>query len=201
MSIIKGVLFDFGNVLTSPTPPDFLKPLADIARIPLADFQPLYWQDRLAFDRGDLSIEQFWSDLGQRRNLHYDAQTIDHLSQLDANLWVNHLNADMLSWIPKLRGSGYRVGILSNAPTTVARALEPKLPKLDMALFSADVRLVKPEAEIYRIALERLGTSAPQTLFLDDLEVNVRAAETLGIQAILFQPPFKKALQTLANLL
>jgi putative hydrolase of the HAD superfamily len=100
-----------------------------------------------------------------------------------------------------LRGSGYRVGILSNAPTTVARALEPKLPKLDMALFSADVRLVKPEAEIYRIALERLGTSAPQTLFLDDLEVNVRAAETLGIQAILFQPPFKKALQTLANLL
>ena len=49
-------------------------------------------------------------------------------------------------------------------------------------------KLRKPDPRIYQRALQLLGVSAAETLFLDDLEVNVTAAEQLGINAIKVGP-------------
>ncbi len=43
----------------------------------------------------------------------------------------------------------------------------------------------KPNPAIFRLALDRLGGLAPErTVFLDDSEGNVKAAKSLGMQAI-----------------
>ncbi|WP_281268266.1 HAD-IA family hydrolase [Arthrobacter livingstonensis] len=42
--------------------------------------------------------------------------------------------------------------------------------------------LAKPAAEIFDIALSRAGRSPQETLFIDDRDENLRAAEALGIQ-------------------
>jgi putative hydrolase of the HAD superfamily len=46
---------------------------------------------------------------------------------------------------------------------------------------SSEVGVAKPEARIFRLALERAGVGAEQALFVDDTQANVEAAETLGI--------------------
>ena len=43
----------------------------------------------------------------------------------------------------------------------------------------------KPEPEIYQLTLDRLGVSASQAVFLDDIPGNLRPAETLGISTVL----------------
>ena len=43
----------------------------------------------------------------------------------------------------------------------------------------------KPEPGIYQLTLDRLGVSASQAVFLDDIPGNLRPAETLGISTIL----------------
>jgi 2-haloacid dehalogenase len=40
---------------------------------------------------------------------------------------------------------------------------------------------VKPDAAIFALALERFELDAGEALFIDDLESNVRAAETSGL--------------------
>lgn len=47
-------------------------------------------------------------------------------------------------------------------------------------------RLVKPDPAIYRLALDRFGLKAGQTVFIDDNAANVASAAALGMHAILF---------------
>ena len=58
-------------------------------------------------------------------------------------------------------------------------------PHLDALVFSTDLGWLKPHPAPYRAAAQRLGLS-PQTLVMvgDDWEIDVRAAQRLGIRAI-----------------
>jgi HAD superfamily hydrolase (TIGR01509 family) len=49
------------------------------------------------------------------------------------------------------------------------------------------VRLRKPDAEIYLLALRQFGLEAADAIFVDDLVENVDAANDLGMTGILFQ--------------
>ena len=42
----------------------------------------------------------------------------------------------------------------------------------------------KPSPIIYHLCLNKLGTSAEDTIFLDDMEANICAAKGLGIYSI-----------------
>ena len=54
---------------------------------------------------------------------------------------------------------------------------------------SGDERLLKPDAAIYRLLLERNGLEASSCVFIDDSEKNVRGAEAVGMKAIHFTTP------------
>lgn len=54
-------------------------------------------------------------------------------------------------------------------------------------LVSGEEKLVKPDAAIYRLALDRFGLDPEGALFIDDREENVAAAEALGMHGHLFR--------------
>lgn len=54
---------------------------------------------------------------------------------------------------------------------------------------SGDEKLMKPDAAIYRLCLERNGLEAGNCIFIDDQPKNVIAAAALGIDAIQFESP------------
>jgi putative hydrolase of the HAD superfamily len=55
----------------------------------------------------------------------------------------------------------------------------------ELVVDSAFVGMRKPDAEIYDLTLDRLGSPAPETcLFVDDIEANVEAARALGLAAV-----------------
>ena len=49
--------------------------------------------------------------------------------------------------------------------------------------------MAKPDPAIFELLLDRFGLTAPETMFVDDSSDNVRAAESLGMQAIEFDSP------------
>ena len=51
---------------------------------------------------------------------------------------------------------------------------------------SGDEVLTKPDAAIYRLALDRFGLKPGEALFVDDREDNVAGAEAVGIAGLLF---------------
>jgi HAD superfamily hydrolase (TIGR01509 family) len=53
-------------------------------------------------------------------------------------------------------------------------------------VYSFRARCAKPGREIYETALRQFGLKPEQTIYIDDLPANVRAASELGFKAILY---------------
>ena len=56
-------------------------------------------------------------------------------------------------------------------------------------VFSAHVKMIKPDPAIFEHAAQTFGIEPAQTLFIDDLEPNVGAARAAGWQAVQFKSP------------
>lgn len=69
-----------------------------------------------------------------------------------------------------LRLMGKRIGLVSNADVVEAAGWEdsPIAPLFDSVIFSCEVGLVKPQQEIYELALRRIGAGAKDCLFVGD---------------------------------
>ncbi len=63
---------------------------------------------------------------------------------------------------------------------------------------SGDLKVAKPNPEIYQIALKKLNIKPEECIFIDDQKKNCDAAEKLGIKSIVFENPIqlKKELAT-----
>jgi putative hydrolase of the HAD superfamily len=92
--------------------------------------------------------------------------------------------------IAALRAAANRgtVAVLTNNPPPFAESVESLAPEVaelvgDNVLVSSDLGVRKPDAEIYRLALERFGVSAQDAFFADDSAANVAGAAAAGIRA------------------
>ena len=47
--------------------------------------------------------------------------------------------------------------------------------------------MVKPDERIYRLLTERFGIDLTESVFIDDRQINIDAAEKLGMKGILFR--------------
>jgi putative hydrolase of the HAD superfamily len=72
--------------------------------------------------------------------------------------------------LAELRRRGKRLCLISNADVSEAAAWprSPLSPLFDEAIFSCDVGTLKPEPEIYALALERMGAKADRSAFVGD---------------------------------
>lgn len=86
---------------------------------------------------------------------------------------------------PKLK-----IGLLSNAWVDSRKrlgALFQFIDVFDISVFSAEVKVRKPEPEIFRIMLQKLNANAEECIFIDDFPENIEGARKLGIKTILFK--------------
>jgi putative hydrolase of the HAD superfamily len=93
----------------------------------------------------------------------------------------------MINWAAALQRAGVRTGILSNIGDAMEEGVRLRCPwiaNFDHHTFSHRLRMIKPQAEIYRHAVEGLQVPADEVLFVDDREENVEAARAVGLHAI-----------------
>ena len=59
----------------------------------------------------------------------------------------------------------------------------------DEIIISGEVKLIKPEPEIFELCLQKIGKPASQCLFIDDSEANIITARKLGFDTVHFISP------------
>ena len=66
----------------------------------------------------------------------------------------------------------------------------------DVVVSSYNLKISKPNPEIFYHTLEKLNVKPEEAIFIDDREINTEAAKALGITSILFKDfkQFKKDL-------
>lgn len=186
---VKAVIFDYGEVLCYRPTPEEIVQLAGLFNL-RADQLPALWErNRGPYDRGDLTPQIYWSAFAKDAGVELSPERLKLIHDLDMEMWTN-VNSQMIAWAKQLRSSGMKIGLLSNMHpemVTHCRKHFAWLNKFDFVTFSGEVRLIKPDPAIYEHTLRGLGVAASEALFLDDREVNIRAAQALGIYSLRFE--------------
>ena len=190
------LVFDFGAVLFTWQPQLFLRSyFPDLVSTPeraaaLAKdfFHHADWQ---AFDQGKLSMEVVIDRTADRLALPADRvqALIFNIGEL---LTPMRDSVEVLAhWHARRESEGdVRLYFLSNMPTPYARLLEQRhdfLQWFDGGIFSGDVQHIKPAPGIYELLERRYALDPGNTLFIDDLLVNVEAAQARGWHGIHFE--------------
>ncbi len=196
MAEIRAVVSDFGGVLTTPLLPSFLSLQDEIGVSPehfgtalrtLTEERgenPLY-----EMERGEITEVEFLERLGKGLEPLLDHEP--HLHRF-RELFIGGLDANpgMIDLMAELRADGKRMAMLTNNVREWEPLWRAKLPVDEIfedVIDSAFVGARKPEARIYELTLERIGMTAPECVFIDDMLVNIEAARELGFTAVHFQ--------------
>ena len=117
----------------------------------------------------------------------------DCLSRMhrERHLWssVAERSAESLQ---RLRDAGLRLGVVSNSDGRVEQALQAAGLRgyFDVVVDSALVGVEKPDPRIFYAALDALGVSPGEALYVGDLyEVDVVGARAAGMEAVLLGTP------------
>ena len=150
---------------------------------PSGDSNPIH-----ALERGESTPEEF-EQLLAARIVCRDGRQVS-ADGLLARMFAGTTYCDpMHGALQAAREAGLRTGLLSNSwgMADYPRHLFPSL--FDVVVISGEVGMRKPEERIFRHAVDLLGLAPEECVFIDDLEVNVTAAEGVGMTGVLHSDP------------
>jgi HAD superfamily hydrolase (TIGR01509 family) len=149
-------------------------------------------------DAGALDAEAYLQGFGAR--IGYDLPESD---------WVEAQRAavqpigETIRLLPAIRAT-VGCAVLTNNNLLVARHFEALYPEVaalveDRAFVSAEFGLRKPEPEVFRRCLVRLGVAPEAALFVDDSEANVAGACAAGLHGHIYLSPGQFAAELRAH--
>jgi putative hydrolase of the HAD superfamily len=205
-SPLRAVFFDAGNTLLRMNYAVIAAALAERGlRVTPEGVQRAEWQARGRLD-DELSRGGGSTEAG-RTTGRYLALILEALGATDATL-----AADMVAWrlaynppvgvwntaeprageaLQLVRAAGLGAGVISNSNGSVRSILESLdlARHLDFVLDSAEVGVEKPDARIFRLALERAGVRPWEAVYVGDLySIDVVGARAAGLGAVLLDP-------------
>lgn len=174
---IRAVIFDLGGVLFTLGEAAYRREVA--RRLGLGEQMPQGYDEAMPhLQRGEESEEAVWEALSGKR------VALDAFDDAwEANFPVN---LRMLALAAELREMGVKTAVISNTQASHVAIMRRMgvLAPFEPVLMSCEVGCRKPEPEIFKLALERLGLPAEQAVFVDDVPAYVAAAQREGIHAI-----------------
>jgi putative hydrolase of the HAD superfamily len=102
---------------------------------------------------------------------------------------------DAISTVSELKNKGYRIGLLSNSSIEIPILWQETAfaDLFDTTIFSSRERLKKPDARIFNLACDRLGTMPACCLYIADGEDHeLKAAASVGLHPVLIRTSLQK---------
>ncbi|NEA65636.1 HAD family phosphatase [Streptomyces sp. SID12488] len=193
---VDTIVVDYGGVLTNPLVETFVA-FAELAGIDAGDLAQAFMAaterhgetPMAALETGAITERQMVDRI--LAELPEGAGRILADGRGFGELWFQGRtpNEQFLSFLRALRRDGYRIALLTNNVREWEPLWRAQLPVdelFDVVVDSHKEGVRKPDPAIYRILLDRLGTTPQRCLFVDDTEENCQAAAELGIRTVRF---------------
>ncbi|XP_037367055.1 acyl-CoA dehydrogenase family member 10 isoform X2 [Talpa occidentalis] len=146
----------------------------------------------MKFMRGEITTEVFLQEFG----LHCSEMSkmsvpVDSFFSLMTSEQVTKQFPVMTEAITQIRAKGLQTAVLSNNfyLSNGKSFLPLDRKQFDVVVESCLEGVCKPDPRIYKLCLERLGLQPSESIFLDDLGLNLKAAASLGIRTIKVNDP------------
>lgn len=172
---MKAVIFDMYGVIIKQTGDDFVPYVQ--RTFPHKSHDEIYapW---LKADVGEIKSIDIWKEIGFKGNLEKIEK--DYLDTLE-------LKDGFLEFIENVKNS-YKTAVISNDSSEWSRYIREKFDinkYFDAISISGDLKIQKPNKEIFLITLKKLGVSPEDCLYIDDREGNLEAAKALGMKTVM----------------
>ena len=206
---IEAILFDFGGVFT-PSP--FVavgavatelgttrERLIEVVFGPYSSDTDHPWH---RLERGEVSMEDAREEilgLGMPHGFQADVYTV--FAKMGS---AGAIRSEFVDSARAAREAGLRVGLLTNNVAELREHWRQMLPVDELfhdVVDSSEVGMRKPDPRIFALACERLGVEPSRSVFLDDHDGNVLAAQNAGLRGILVGEDGTEALRELALVL
>jgi len=190
--MIKNILFDIGNVFITVQPERALAKLSKFMDPHTAallcekedEFMKKIQHDQELLETGMMTMDQFFAKLKNEIGLKMDLEQFE-------DVWCSMFSRkkDVIQFAGEL-SEKYKIFLLSNTNETHINHLFKALPIFDFTsghALSHEIGYLKPQPDFYYEALKKLNINAKESVFIDDLELNVNAAAKAGITAFKFE--------------
>ena len=172
--MIRGIIFDcFGVLYQGST--GYLRDLTSV------EDQPELANLGLSSDYGYLSREEYIQEVSRL--------TLKSPTEIEAIMRATHIrNQNLVAFVRTLRPT-YKVAMLSNVGRGLIEQLFTKQEldeMFDVVVLSSDIGMVKPDPEIFKYTCEELGLLPEDCMMVDDIQMNIDAANDLGMHGVVF---------------
>ena len=182
--MIKNIVFDLGNVLISFRPSEFFDKKKYPENIKTKILSDIFGSKEWGMlDNGEINTPEVIDAIALKSSLK--KEEIAHIFNLRTELMfpLDH-NVRLL---PGLKKRGFRLYFLSNFPMDIFEEVKTGyyfFKYFDGGIISAEAKFSKPDRRIYEILLEKYSLIPGECLYIDDLEINVKAAEAAGMKGL-----------------
>ena len=198
---IQMTYFDLGMVLLRFDHGRCCSHLSSLFDVTFDDAHQALFESGLqhSYESGEISTKEFCDALCNR--FGKQASEADIRVAVSDIFWMNHPTVAVAS---QLRAAGHRTGILSNTCEAHWEFVTDGRFKFlneyfDEIVLSYEAKSMKPDANIYQVAIEKSGVAAEEIFFMDDRQENVEGALAAGIDAVHFTHGHRLAKQLSAR--
>jgi len=196
--VIRGVVFDFGNVISSFDPGKFFSRLREWSGLPVETLREKVYGSGLhsLFERGKVAPDDFRRRIETLTGAAVPAETFAE-AYTDIFTPIEGTHAILRSLAGKVR-----LGLLSNTNEWHFRRHirnVPVFPLFDAVTLSYEVGTLKPDPEIYRDALRKISLPPGECAYVDDIGEYADGAAVVGMRGIRCEGPARLR-EELANL-
>jgi HAD superfamily hydrolase (TIGR01509 family) len=177
---IKAVIFDFFGVICHEVNPAWFYKDREKFNLSIEEYREICKK----VDLGEISQDQFISFYADKTGIGYEnlSNALDNYARIDP---------EIIKLIRELKGK-YKIGLLSSADGDFLRGLVKKHnikieDLFDSIIISSEVKMMKPDSEIYKMSLSELSVLPEEAIFIDDRQKNITGAENVGIKSILYK--------------
>lgn len=188
--MIKNIVFDMGNVMvrydSMRVCSHFISQEEERRDVNTAVFISPEW---IMMDMGLISEEEAFKRI-QSRLL---SEHTKRMAKICLEHWHEYCMEEvegMGDFVKELKNRGYGIYLCSNANMRMLdcyRQVIPAIECFDGVLFSAEVKCMKPQKELYEKFYKRFGLKAEECFFVDDLLLNIQGAEATGMKGYCFE--------------
>lgn len=181
------VVFDYGEVLSRSQSEQDRSAIVALAGAASEAFWPVYWAHRDGLDQGTLSVPEYWSRVAADLGTSFSAARVHELWAADFRSWIS-VEPGAIDVLDDLHAGGTRLALLSNAGFDFGDPFRraPFGRYFERVFVSAELGMIKPDPEIYRHVARELGIDPTAMVFIDNKQVNVDGAATLGVTGHVF---------------
>jgi len=185
---LRAIFFDLGGVILRTEYQAPREQLAERLNLTYEDISKIVFESETSRQAslGEISVEEHWRAV--TRKLRLPASKAESIrTEFFAG---DVLDRELLDFIRSLRPR-FKIGAISNAWGDMRDYIVKNQfdDAFDELILSAEVHMMKPQPEIYQLALKQAGVGAKEAVFVDDTPKNVEAAVALGLHGIVFHDP------------